>query len=400
MSEPLQIVNGRIITPFRILTNRYLLLEGGTIRTIGDDSKIDPALPTIDALGNWIAPGFIDLHLHGGGGYDFSDNTEKAITQPAITHARYGTTSMAPTTLACDFGNLKKLVSLYDSVATESCFKGANLLGLHLEGPYFSPEQRGAQDLRFLKNPKPEEYNSILALSDRIIRWDSAPELPGSFEFAEALRRRGVQPAIAHSAATFDQALEAREHGFTHVTHFYSGTSTVRRIGLFRVAGVNEFAYLFDDVTVEIIADGCHLPASLLKLIYKIKGPSRTVLITDAIRASGTDMKSCRIGDAETGLEVIIEDGVAKLPDRSSFAGSIATTNRLVRNMVYLGEVPLTDAVRMATATPATVIGINNRKGILAPGFDADVVVFDEDFEIQNTIVGGVEVYRAGSDPG
>lgn len=400
MSEPLQITNGTILTPFRRLSNMFLLMQEGIIRAIGDESKLDPTLPTIDAGGKYIAPGFIDIHLHGGGGYDFSDSTEQAIVEPAVTHARYGTTSMAPTTLACDFENLKKLVSLYDSVAAESRFDGANLLGLHLEGPYFSAEQRGAQDLRFLKNPTPEEYNAILSLSNRIIRWDSAPELPGSFEFAEALRRRGILPAVAHSDATFEQALEAREHGFTHVTHLYSGTSTVRRIGLFRVAGINEFAYLFDDVTVEIIADGCHLPASLLKLVYKIKGPARTVLVTDAMRAAGTDMRSCRIGDAETGLEVIIEDGVAKLPDRSSFAGSVATTNRLVRNMVRLGEVPITEAVQMATATPARVIGIDDRKGVLAPGFDADVVVFDDDFEIQNTIVGGVEIYRTGSPSG
>jgi N-acetylglucosamine-6-phosphate deacetylase len=397
MKEVLQIVNGKIITPYRIFTGKHLILEGEIILAIRDDSELDAQLPTLDAGGGCIAPGFIDMHLHGGGGYDFSDGTEEAIIGPAVTHARYGTTSLAPTTVAGDFESLKKLISLYNGVAADCSFRGANLLGLHLEGPYFSVKQRGAQDIRYLKTPAPEEYNEILDASDRIIRWDAAPELPGCLEFADALRGRGILPSIAHSDATFDQALEAREHGFSHITHLYSGTSTVTRIGAFRTAGINEFAFLFDDVSVEIIADGCHLPPSLLKLIYKIKGPSRIALITDAMRAAGTDLKVSRIGDANNGREVIIEDGVAKLPDRTSFAGSIATTNRLVRNMVRLADVPLTEAVRMATSTPAKLLGLGRRKGVLAPGYDADVVVFDEDFEILATIVAGEVVYSAAS---
>ena len=397
MKEPLQIVNGTIITPYRILTDKHLIIDQGIILAVRDDSELDAKLPTLDAEGGCIAPGFIDMHLHGGGGYDFSDGTEEAIIEPAITHAKHGTTSLAPTTVAGDFDSLKKLISLYNGVAADCRFRGANLLGLHLEGPYFSVEQRGAQDIRYLKTPTPEEYTEILALSDRIIRWDAAPELPGCLEFADTLRRRGIMASVAHSNATFAEALAAREHGFSHITHFYSGTSTVTRIGAFRVAGINEFAYLFDDVSVEIIADGCHLPPSLLKLIYKIKGPSRTALITDAMRAAGTDLKTSRIGDSENGQEVIIEDGVAKLPDRTSFAGSIATTNRLVRNMVRLADVPLTEAVCMATSTPAKLLGLDRRKGILAPGYDADVVIFDDDFEILATIVAGEVIHSAAS---
>ncbi len=397
MKEPLQIVNGTIITPYRILTDKHLILDQGIILAVRDDSELDAKLPTLDAEGGCIAPGFIDMHLHGGGGYDFSDGTEEAIIEPAITHAKHGTTSLAPTTVAGDFDSLKKLISLYNGVAADCRFRGANLLGLHLEGPYFSVEQRGAQDIRYLKTPTPEEYTEILALSDRIIRWDAAPELPGCLEFADTLRRRGIMASVAHSNATFAEALAAREHGFSHITHFYSGTSTVTRIGAFRVAGINEFAYLFDDVSVEIIADGCHLPPSLLKLIYKIKGPSRTAPITDAMRAAGTDLKTSRIGDSENGQEVIIEDGVAKLPDRTSFAGSIATTNRLVRNMVRLADVPLTEAVCMATSTPAKLLGLDRRKGILAPGYDADVVIFDDDFEILATIVAGEVIHSAAS---
>jgi N-acetylglucosamine-6-phosphate deacetylase len=397
MKQALQIINGRILTPRRILSDMHLIFENGIISAIRADSELDRKLPTIDAGGNFVAPGFIDMHLHGGGGFDFSDGSEEAIIEPAVTHARFGTTSLAPTTVAGDFESLKKFILLYNTVAADCRFRGANLLGLHLEGPYFSVAQRGAQDIRYLKTPAPEDYLEILGLSDRIIRWDAAPELPGSLEFADALRARGILPSIAHSDATFEQALTAREHGFTHITHLYSGTSTVTRIGAFRTAGVNEFAFLFDDVTVEIIADGCHLPPSLLKLIYKIKGPSRIALITDAMRAAGTNLKTSRIGDARNGLEVIIEDGVAKLPDRTSFAGSIATTNRLVRNMVELADVPLTEAVSMATTTPARILGLEGRKGMLAPGYDADIVIFDRDFEILHTIVAGEVVHSAGS---
>ena len=393
MKNSLQIRNGRIVTPFRILEGTCIRVENGKIAALFPESEPDPALETLDARGNYISPGFIDLHLHGGGGFDFMDGSEEAIIGPAVAHARFGTTSMTPTTVACDFEKTRRFLGNYDRVKAGRAYKGANLAGIHLEGPYLSEEQRGAQDIRFIKNPDKNEYEAIAGMTKHLVRWDAAPELPGSLEFGDFLRKEGIIASIAHSNATYEEALASSEHGFTHVTHFNSGTSTVSRKGAFRTAGINEFAYLHDDVTVEVIADGCHLPASLLKLIYKIKGASKMMLVTDAIRAACTDMTTCRLGDGESGIEVIIEDGVAKMPDRTCFAGSVATMNRLVRTMIHLANVPLHEAVGMATISPARFLGIENRKGILAPGMDADLVIFDENIDIMTTMVNGEIVY-------
>jgi N-acetylglucosamine-6-phosphate deacetylase len=378
-----------------LLAGASVLVEGGLIRAVSADGAVDSAAAVIDARGAYVAPGFIDMHLHGGGGVDFMDLSERSFVDAAVAHARHGTTSLAPTTVACPFEQLRSFVSLFESVKKGRRYPGAELLGMHLEGPYLSPGQKGAQDERFIKAPDPREYEPILGMTEHILRWDAAPELPGSHEFGDRLVRAGILPSVAHSDATFEEALAALEHGFTHITHFYSGTSTVTRAGPFRRAGIVEFGYLRDEVTVEVIADGCHLPASLLQLIYKIKGPSRIALVTDAMRAAGTDMRTSRIGNADSGLEVIIEDGVAKMPDRTSFAGSIATTDRLVRNMVRLAGAPLECAVQMATVTPARILGIGGRKGMIAPGYDADLVVFDQDVNVRTTVVRGEVVFDA-----
>jgi N-acetylglucosamine-6-phosphate deacetylase len=208
---------------------------------------------------------------------------------------------------------------------------GPELLGLHLEGPYFSMEQRGAQDPRFIKNPDREEYMKILDYSGDIIRWTVAPELEGALEMGRELKSRGVLPSIGHSNAIYEDVQRAFENGFTHVTHLYSGMSMVRRINAYRYAGVVESAFLIDDMTVEIIADGKHLPQSLLKLIYKIKGPDRICLVTDSMRAAGMPDGEYILGSLRTDQKVVVEDGVAKLPDRSAFAGSVATADRLVK---------------------------------------------------------------------
>lgn len=187
--------------------------------------------------------------------------------------------------------------------------------------------------------------------------------------------------------------IDAFENGFSLVTHLYSGMSGVTRRNAFRYAGVIESAFLIEEMDVEIIADGIHLPAPLLKLIYKIKGPDRIALVTDAMRGAGMPEGKSILGGLKNGLEVIIEDGVAKLPDRTSFAGSVATADRLIRTMINLAEVPLTDAVRMLTSTPARILGVQDTKGSLVPGKDADIVVFDQNIEIEKTIIKGKIIY-------
>jgi N-acetylglucosamine-6-phosphate deacetylase len=281
------------------------------------------------------------------------------------------------------------------AIANKQNHKGAQFIGLHIEGPYFAMSQRGAQDPRYIRPPVVDEYTEILAHSNNIKRWSAAPELKGALEFADYMRSKNVMVAIAHTDAIYEEVLAAYPHGFTHATHFYSAMSGVSRRNAFRYAGVIESAYLIDDMTVEIIADGVHLPPPLLKLVYKIKGADKTALITDAMRAAGMPPGESILGSRKNGLPVIIEDNVAKLPDRSAFAGSVATADRLIANMIALAEVPLTDAVKMMTLTPARIINMDSTKGSLTAGKDADVVIFDGNINIDTTIVNGSVVYSS-----
>ena len=214
-------------------------------------------------------------------------------------------------------------------------------------------------------------------------------------EFGKYVTSKGILAAIAHTDAIYEEVLEAYHHGgFTLATHFYSAMSGVTRRNAFRFAGVIESAYLLDDMDVEIIADGVHLPAPLLKLIYKIKGPDRIALITDAMRAADMPEGESVLGSFKNGLKVIVEDGVAKLPDRTSFAGSVATADRLVRTMLTMAEVPLVETIQMITETPARIMKVSDRKGSLTKGKDADVVIFNDQIEVQKTFVKGRLVYK------
>jgi N-acetylglucosamine-6-phosphate deacetylase len=389
INNRIKISNARIISPYRDIRKGCVLIENGKIIDViaGDNISIDDCLE-IDAGGRYLTPGFIDIHSHGGGGYDFMDGTAEAFEKAAEAHARHGTTSMMPTTVSCSNEELKCTIEAYEK-ADKLKRNGAQFLGLHLEGPYFSMVQKGGQDARYIRNPVPAEYNMILGWSDNIARWSAAPELDGAIEFGRHIKEKGILPSIGHSDAVYDDVLKAFEAGYTHITHLYSCVSGVRRINAYRHAGIIEAAFLMDDMTVEIIADGAHLPESLLKLIYKLKGPDRIALITDSMRAAGTAAEKSILGSLKDGQEVIIEDGVAKFADRTSFAGSIATTDRLVRTMVKIAGVPLHDAVKMASTTPAMIAGVANRKGIIAKGMDADIVLFDDDINIYMTIISG-----------
>jgi N-acetylglucosamine-6-phosphate deacetylase len=397
-TQQVKIYNGKIITPHKIISNGSILISGDKIIDVREGSIEAPGALQIDADEKYIAPGFIDIHVHGGGGHDFMDATEIAFLKAAELHVQYGTTSMTPTTLSSSKEELLQVLSLYESANSKNT-KGAQFVGMHLEGPYISMNQRGAQDARFIRNPEPGEYKDILSRTSSVKRWSAAPELDGAIEFGNYLQSKEILPAIAHTDATYEEVLPAVSAGYKHVTHLYSAMSGVTRRNAMRYAGVIESAFLIDELTVEIIADGVHLPSPLLKLIYKIKGADKIALITDAMRGAGMPEGESILGSLQNGLKVIIEDNVAKLPDRSSFAGSVATADRLVRNMITLAEVPLYDAVKMMTVTPATIMGIQDKKGSLAAGKDADLVIFDENIMIRATMVMGKWLYKkAGNE--
>ena len=389
----LKIINARVILPDQVLSSGSVLVTDNHITEVQPGMIHTRTDLTIDAEGEYLSPGFVDIHVHGGGGADFMDGTVDAFLTVATTHARYGTTSMVPTTLTSTREALLDLLSVYPKASAAN--RGAHFLGLHIEGPYFAMTQRGAQDPRYIRNPDPAEYREVVArAAGSIARWSAAPELPGAIEFGAFMLESGILPAIAHTDGGYEDVKKARDAGYSLATHFYSGMSGVSRKNAFRIAGVVESVYLFDDIDVEVIADGAHLPPALLQLILKIKGQERIALITDAMRAAGTGETDSILGGRSGGISVIVEDGVAKMPDRQSFAGSVATTDRLVRTMKAATGLPVQEVVNMMTLVPARIMHAQDRIGSIAAGKRADLIIFDEEINVSKTIIGGCLLER------
>lgn len=386
------IKNGRVITPDGII-NGYVLYEDGKITEIGTGDSMPQADEVIDAQGRYVSPGFIDIHTHGAGGADYMDGTLEAYLTAARMSARHGATLVYPTTLTSSNEVLFDTFDLYEQAVAANT-EGAAFGGLHLEGPYFNPKQAGAQDPRYLRNPQPEDYLEILSRSNNIARWSFSPELDGAPEFAAELSKRGIIAAAGHTDATFEQCDEAYKNGCSLITHFYSCISTIIRKNSYRTAGVMEYGYYQDGMAVEIIADGHHVPSSLLHLIVKVKGVDNVVLVTDSMRGAGMPEGPSILGGLADGQECIVENGVAKLLDGSGFAGSVCTTDRLVRTMITIGGCSLEQAVQMASLNPARVMGVADRKGSLEAGKDADIVIFGDNVEVFATIVSGRKVYQ------
>ncbi len=380
--------NGTVLTSHRQIPGGSVLVEDGVISKVFESDHDWPDVPKLDAKGQYISPGFIDIHIHGGGDSDFMEGTIDAFLTIAKTHARYGTTSMFPTTLSGKWEDFLRTLDVYEEASNRNA-EGSEFLGIHVEGPYLAMSQKGAQDPRYIRNPVPEEYEYVIGKYPFVKRWSIAPELPGALEFGTFMRQHGVITAIAHTDALFDEVIRAHEVGFSLATHFYSAMSGVTRRNAFRFAGSIEATYVLDAMDVELIGDGIHLPAALLQYILKVKGSDRIALITDAMRAAGMGEGPSILGTKEDGLEVIVEDGVAKLPDRSSFAGSVATMDRTVRTMMQKTHASLVESVKMASLIPARIMKVDDRKGSITPGKDADIILFGEDVQVSMTMVKG-----------
>ena len=360
--------NGVIVTDGVMLRDLGILVEEGRIVDLLPSAPED--CESVDLGGNYLLPGLIDLHCHGGDGAEFIDGTEESILRACQLHADHGTRVLYPTISAADYETtyraLEGLEACRDRMPLE-------IPGAHLEGPYLAPEMCGAQDTGVIRLPDPKEYEALWErFGSLIARWSYAPERDGDGRFLAFLTEKGITPATAHSAAEYSHMQEALAGGNRLVTHLFSCTSTITRHGGFRHLGVIESAFLLDEIYAEAIADGSHLPPELLRMIVKIKGSDRVCLITDAIRFAGR--QSGEVGGA---VPYVIEDGVAKLADRSAFAGSIATADVLIERTVKAG-ISLPETVRMMTETPAAVMGLS-RKGRIARGYDATFTVLDAD---------------------
>ncbi len=377
-----RIKSDKILTPHGIASG-YVYMENGSITAVGDMEL--PYDNEINAEGKYVSAGFIDLHIHGGAGSDFAGCDTQGVADAISYHLSHGTTTIMPTITSSSY---ETMVTSLTNVreCKEKGMTEANIYGAHLEGPYFSPLQAGAQPPEFITDPIPEDYESLIAeFGDIIKRWSYAPERDHGQVFCKYLIEHNILASAGHTDAIYDDVLAAYEAGCNSITHLYSCTSTITRDHGYRRLGVIESAYLLDGMYVEMIADGHHLPLELIGLICKIKDRSKICLVTDCMPVSGTGATTGYIGSTA----FIVEDGVCKLADRSAFAGSIATTDRLVRTVVSAG-VPLEDAVKMITENPAALLGLN--KGKLEKGYDADIVVFDQSINVEKVIVGGKEI--------
>jgi N-acetylglucosamine-6-phosphate deacetylase len=385
--------NARVLTPFQDLPLGGVVVEGARIAEVfrGEPGAGRPGERRLDLGGRILAPGFVETHSHGAGGHDFMDGTPEAVREACRMHLRHGVTALYPTTLTCPLPELEQALERIGRVRGEPGQREGlpAIPGVHLEGPYLSPKQSGAQDPRHLRLPERREYLGLLERFDFIRRWTAAPELPGGLELGRELAARGIVASIGHSDAGYEQVLAAFRGGYSLVTHLFNGMSRLVRENAWMRLGVAESALAIDGLAVELIADGRHLPGPLLRLIHKAKGPEGICLTTDSMRAAGLELKESILGGLRDGRRVPIEDGVAFMPDRQSFAGSVATADRLVATMVREAGVPLAEAVRMLTHTPARVMGIADRKGSLEPGRDADLVVFDQEFRVGLVMVEG-----------
>lgn len=383
-----QVVNVKAVLPDGILTDATVAFENEKIVYIGKDRLSGAEIS--DGRGAYLLAGFVDIHCHGGAGYDFMDASAEEIDKISNFHLSHGSTTIVPTTMTDSwehiYSALDKIAGYY-KIARDTVLRGA-----HLEGPWLSPKQCGAQSPEKMDLPSVDKLRALLKRYPFISRISVAPELENGMAVGKMADETDVVASVAHTDADYDTIIEAADNGYSLMTHLYSGMIGVTRKNAFRVAGAVEAGLYDDRLNVEIIADGRHLPTGLLKLIYKCKGADKICLITDAMRAAGLrDGEESILGRKDCGLPVIVEDEVAKTRDRQSFAGSVATTDRLVKVMLSTGIDPV-NVSKMASATPARVMGLTDR-GTVEVGKRADFVLMNEQTEVLKVIRGGETVF-------
>jgi len=399
MPKLLILDNATVITPHRQIRAGCVAMRGDTIEYVGRvsdlcaDIKEGTESEFRDVDGAYVIPGLIDTHLHGGGGADCMDGGTECIRIAAAAHAAGGITAFLPTTVSCSGRQILEFIESVRTVMGDPEPSGARVIGAHLEGPYLDLSMAGAHDRSQVRLPNPDEYQEWLEHSDVVRRMTVAPELPGALKLGRELSRRGIVASMGHTRAEFAEVEAALDHGYSCVTHYLCSISQSTRLPDRKIAGLAEAALAYDDITIELIADNMHLPPGVPMMVYKCKGPDRTMLTTDSIRAAGMPDGEYVLGDEATGLRIIVDRGVAWIPDRTSFAGSVSLGCNLMRNVVQTSHIPMHEAVRMMTLTPAKMLGVQGRKGVLAPGADADIVVLDRDYSVRTTFVGGRVVY-------
>ena len=383
------IVGGTAITPDEEIEDCAILIDGARIEAVGAHGQVTvpPKAQQIDATGCFVTPGFIDLHCHGAMGSDFMDGSLNDFATVCDYHLAGGVTSLLATTASTDLERLLSTLALVREAQKEN-ISPAEILGTHIEGPYFAQEMRGCHLAEFVRNPEREEWEQILEYADVIGSMTIAPELPGSLELIRAFARRGIVLSAGHTMATADEIGAGIEAGVTHSTHIYCAMSSTSKRGPNKIPGAIEAILARDDITTEVIADGIHLNETLLRVPLQAKGVQNVCVVSDAMRGAGMPGGIYTFGPKD-GQPAIVQDGRAVMPDESGFASSCVTQNDCVRTMHELVGLPLRDAVKMATSVPARIIHRDDRKGRLAPGMDADVLVLDTDLKPRAIVARG-----------
>lgn len=376
--------HARLIFPNAIREGLDVIVHEGKITELREAAHVGKK-DIVDLGGNYLAPGFVDLHVHGAKGRDTMEATAEAFRAICDYHASGGTTSLLLTTATAPTSAVVKVAK---KVRASTLIK--QIAGMHVEGPFISRAKPGAQRVTLIRKPTHKAYAPLLEHADVIKRMTLAPELPGAIELIDELRKHNIDPSGGHSDAWEEDARTAFEHGMRSVTHTFNCMSSARRRGIDRVAGLLEFALSERDIICELIADGHHVSPTLMKMLYQAKGARGICLVTDATAGAG-------LPDGSTfllyGNKCIVEGGVCLLADRSALAGSAARMIDLVRTMVTRVNVPLHEAIAMATDTPAHAVGLT-AKGQFKIGGDADFVVISPELEVVRTFVGGEEIFH------
>ena len=384
-----KITNAVLVTD-TLVSGKSLYINGDKIEAITEQERAYDNI--IDAKGAYVSPGFIDIHTHGAGDRDFADGSVEDILVGAAAHARFGTTTLFPTCTSSSYEDTLRFIENVKTASEQNVPGKPVVAGSHLEGPYFSQAQRGAQNPEYVRLPNPKEYKEFVnAGKGTVKRISFAPELEGTSELCDYLSEQGIVASFGHTDGVYKEIKPLIDKGCLLATHLYSGMNTVVRRELMRNLGAVETSFLEDEVTVEVIADGIHLPPELLKLIYKIKGADKICLITDSMRGAGMGEGHSVLGPKHDGMDCVIKNGVAYLCDMTGFAGSVATSDRLVRVMYKQVGLSLCECIKMMCKTPADTMRLEG-VGEMKEGYFADLVFFDDDINVSKVIIRGKEL--------
>jgi N-acetylglucosamine-6-phosphate deacetylase len=373
------VVHGNLIVDRKVLPDHELVAEGGKIVYVGPKHHEKPDLVKDEG---YIAPGYVDIHIHGSHGFDVMDGTPEALQGIAKSLIKYGVTSFLATTLTGDIEHLLKVLQTCKQFARQTS-SGAQLVGVHLEGPWINQRYKGAQNEEHIIPPSVADAKRLVEAAGGLLKIVTlAPEHPGSREVIEYLRANGVKASVGHSDAAYESVKEALEHGLSHVTHCYNAMRGFHH----REPGVAGAAMYHDELTTELIADGIHVHPVVMSILHRVKSTDRMVLVSDGMRAVGMKDGEYDLG----GLRVFMKNGEARLED-GTLAGSTLTLDRAVQNMVQFCNLPIPDAIAMASEIPANVIGLGGRKGCLAVGCDADFLLLDDQLNVEKAFAGGIE---------